>query len=264
MTAMPPRIGPYEIVRPLGAGGFGRTFEARHVVLGERACLKLAHPGPGAADRDLALREAKVLWGLHHPCLPNIYEVLVDPVDGGLVLAMRFVEGRTLAELTPIDVPLSVRVAGQVLRALRVLDRCGIVHGDVKPANVIVEPDRRGVVLVDLGLASVRPGPTTRAPGWTEGFVAPEVRAGRPPLPESDLFSLGLTLAHALGGDVERRVLPAGVPDPLIDFIVALTRRDPRERPCWGRLDPLQWLDRIVRDLREPRGRRLHHVQLGR
>jgi serine/threonine-protein kinase len=241
------RIGSYELLRPLGAGGFGRTFEARHALLGEKACLKLAHPGADAETEALLLREAKVLWGLHHPSLPTLRDVLRSPEDGGLVLAMRFVEGSPLAALAPIDLPTALRVFGRLLRALRVLHHRGIVHGDVKPANIIVEPDLHGVVLVDLGLAAVRPGARSRAVGFTSAFAAPEILAGKPPLPESDLYSLGMTLVAAQGGDVERRVLPAGVPEDLLKLVAKLTRKDPAARPRWDTRDPMVSFDRIAK-----------------
>ena len=244
----PARIGSYEVVRPLGEGGFARTCEARHVRLGTKACLKIALR---SEDDDLLVREAKILAELHHPSLPGLRDVFEHP-GGGLVLAMSFAEGKSLDAWGKLSPEEACRVGSKVLRALAYLHRSGIVHGDVKPANVIVETPARGgnVVLVDLGLAAVRPKAATRALGWTEVFAAPEVVAGLPPLPESDLYSLGKTLVVALGGDPRDPLPPRDLPAPLAAFLAALTEREPARRPRWETRDPLRWLEQVREGLR--------------
>lgn len=230
------RLGPYEILRTLGAGGFAKTAEARHTLLGVKACLKVSLR---EEDEELLLREAKILASLRHPSLPALREVFPHP-GGGLVLAMSFAEGKTLDLLAPLT-PLEVtRVGGKVLRALAYLHRGGIVHGDVKPQNVVVQSARKGgdVVLVDLGLAAVRPTERSKPLGWTEGFCAPEVRAGAPPLPESDLYALAKTLES---------VLEEEPPERLEEWLSALTEHEPARRPRWETRDPLRWLERIQR-----------------
>jgi serine/threonine protein kinase len=231
-------LGPYEVVRSLGSGGFANTCEARHALLGVKACLKVALR---EEDDDLLLREARILAALRHPSLPALREVFPHP-GGGLVLAMSFAEGRTLDETRPLSAIEACRVGGKVLRALAYLHKGGVVHGDVKPKNIIVESLARGgdVVLVDLGLAAVRPTGKTRALGWTEGFAAPEVKAGRPPLPESDLYALAKTLESCLEEDP---------PERLREWLEALTEREPARRPRWETKDPLRWLERIRRSL---------------
>jgi serine/threonine protein kinase len=231
------RLGPYFVIRPLGEGGFARTFEARHALSGVEACLKVSLR---ETDDALLLREARVLASLRHPSLPALREVFEHP-GGGLVLAMSFAHGRTLDLHAPLDALETARVGAKVLRALAYLHKGGIVHGDVKPKNIIVESVEKGgdVVLVDLGLASVRPDERTRALGWSEAFVAPEIRRGSPPLPESDLYSLARTLEHVFPGD-----------EPLLlEWLEALTHEDPARRPRWDTRDPLVWLERIGRSL---------------
>jgi serine/threonine protein kinase len=232
------RLGPYEVIRPLGSGGFAKTCEARHVLLGVPACLKVSLR---EEDEELLLREARVLASLRHPSLPSLREIFPHP-GGGLVLAMSFARGETLAHTRPLSAIEACRVGGKVLRALAYLHKGGIVHGDVKPKNVIVESLERGgdVVLCDLGLASVRPTERTRALGWTEGFAAPEVEAGAPPLPESDLYALARTLECSLG---------EAPPERLGEWLAALTEREPARRPRWETRDPLRWLERIRRSL---------------
>lgn len=239
-------LGPYEILRPLGEGGFAQTYEARHRLLGTKACLKVCRE---RENEDLMLAEARILWDLHHPSLPTLRDVLRDD-RGRLTLVMRFVEGQTLDRATPIDLATAVQVLGRLLRALKVLHHRGIVHNDIKPQNIVLEPDRHGVVLVDFGVSTVRPRSGSAAPGFSDLYAAPEVVAGRPPLPESDLYSLGLSVLTALGGDPARRVLPEGVPEPFLELLVALGRREPERRPRWGQPDsPIRWLDRIMPSL---------------
>jgi serine/threonine protein kinase len=232
------RLGPYDVIRPLGAGGFARTFEARHALLGVRACLKVSLR---SEDDDLLLREARILAALRHPSLPTLREVFEHP-GGGLVLAMSFAPGKTLAETRPLTAIEAARVGTKALRALAYLHKGGVVHGDVKPRNVIVESAAKGgdVVLCDLGLAAVRPTERTRALGFTAGFAAPEVEAGRPPLPESDLYSLARTLEC---------VLDEEPPEHLREWLDALTEREPARRPRWETKDPLRWLERLLRSL---------------
>ena len=246
------QLGLYEIVRTLGTGGFARTCEARHVLLGSKACLKVALRD---GDDDLILREGRILAGLQHPSLPVLRDVFPHP-GGGLVLAMSFAEGETLDRLATLTPEAACRVAAKVLRALAYLHKGGIVHGDVKPRNVVVESVATGasVVLVDLGLAAVRPGSRSTALGWTEGFAAPEVVAGAPPLPESDLYSLGKTLAASLGAEPRTGLLPAGLPLGLKELIEALTEPKPARRPRWETKDPLRWLERVRRVLTRRKG----------
>ena len=236
-------VGPYEVVRALGSGGFGKTWEGRHRLLGERACLKLCHD---KVPEELVLNEARVLWNLYHPSLPTLRDLLRDETSGRYVLAMRFVEGTVLTKERPLDLPTAIQVMGRMLRVLKFIHRRGIVHGDIKPANIILEPGRHNVVLVDLGTAIVKPTGTSKPVAYTPAFAAPETIRGAPPLPESDLYSLGLTMMHLLGGDIQDRELPKNAPPPLLELLVALTRKDFTKRPRWGRDDPIAQFQRIV------------------
>lgn len=241
----PPRVGPYEVVRALGCGAFAHTFEARHVMLGTRACLKV---GRYRRHNGLLMNEARLLWDLHHPALPSLHDVLALP-DGCLAIAMRYVDGVSLEASTPIDVHSAVRILRRLLHALRLIHQRGIVHNDVKPANIIVEPEGRGVVLVDFGVSSSLPSRDASAPGLTPAYAAPEVAAGRAPSPESDLYSLALSMLEALGGDTRRRVLPQGIPAGLLSLLVAMTAREPSMRPCWGHGDPRRRLESMLGEL---------------
>ena len=116
------------------------------------------------------------------------------------------------------------------------------MHNDIKPANIILEPDRTGVVLVDFGAASRRPRSSTMAAAYTPVFTAPEVVGGRPPTPESDFYSLGMTMLASLGADLERRIQPPGVPQPLLELLADMTRREAGRRER----DPLERVKELL------------------
>lgn len=240
-------LGSYRIIRQIGEGGFGRTYEARHILLDEKACLK---QNLHLTDADAALlrQEAKLLWQVHHHSLPALRDFFAAP-DDSYVLAMTFIEGKGLdkvvAKHTAIH-PEDVAWVGQRLfNALYYLHSHGIIHGDVKPSNVIVQPAEHNAVLIDYGLSTLRPTHASRSAGYTAVFSAPEVVNGKPPLPESDLYSLGLTMMYALGGDPLTKTLPNHVPDPLRKFCEDLTATDPRTRPRWEHDDLVSRLSEV-------------------
>jgi serine/threonine protein kinase len=232
-------IGSYQVVRQIGEGGFAYTYEARHVLLDEKACLKQCI-NISVDDAALLRNEAKLLWNVHHYALPAMRDYFITP-DGSHVMAMSFIEGKTLeaavkkhTAIHPEDV---CWMSQRLLNALHYLHSLGIVHGDVKPPNVIVQPQMHNAVLVDYGLASIRPKATTKPVGFTQLFAAPEILQGKPPLPESDLYSLGLTMLYAMGGDIVARVHAPSVPAQLQGFCNDLLRQDPLARPNWGTQD---------------------------
>jgi serine/threonine protein kinase len=224
-------IGQYEVLRVLGEGGFGRTYVGRHALLGKKAVLKQSlYAGP-AAERIL-LEEAALLWDINHWALPTVKDVLRE--DGSLVMVLSFIEGSDLAKYVakkgPVGPENTCWITQRVLSALYYLHFRGIVHRDVKPANIIGNFDTHIATLVDFGLSKLKPDGSPDPSGYTPIFGAPEQIAGRAPIPESDLYGLGMTMIYLLGGDLRTKELP-GVPDPLREFVHALVRDDPRERP---------------------------------
>lgn len=228
-------IGQYEVVRRIGEGGFARTYEARHVVLGKKACLK---QNLNVTPDDVAImkEEARLLWDLNHHSLPAVKD-FIECGDGSYVLAMTFVDGKNLEEIVrkhkaihPEDV---CWIGQRLLNALHYLHANGVVHSDVKPQNVIVQPKVHNAVLVDYGLSVRRPDRSTRPKGFTEAFAAPELLASKPPIPESDLYGFGITMLYALGGDFTAKRFPPKVPAPVQDYFAQFLRYDPVERPNW-------------------------------
>ncbi|MBI1969874.1 serine/threonine protein kinase [Candidatus Woesearchaeota archaeon] len=241
------RLGHYEVVRQIGEGGFARTYEARHIYLDEKACLK-QNINLSPSDTELLRREAKLLWRVHHHSLPSTRDFF-QAEDGSTILAMSFIEGRTLNKIIEKHKALHPEevawIMQRLLNALHYLHSLGIIHGDVKPPNVIVQPEVHNAVLVDYGLASLLPTRKSKAVGYTPVFVAPEIIEGNPPLPESDLYAVGLTMIYTLGGDPIAKTFPSWVPEPMQEFCKELVRYDPMERPNWSKQDLIARLSDI-------------------
>jgi serine/threonine protein kinase len=124
----------------------------------------------------------------------------------------------------------------RILNALRYIHYQGVVHGDLKPHNIIIEPDKHMASLVDFGLAKIKPKAKSGNKGYTEFFSAPEILDRKTIVPESDFYSLGMTMIYALSGDAEhlmRKEVPSDIPDPMKSFIRKLIVRNPMSRPQW-------------------------------
>src|SRR3989442_13286156 len=151
------KLGPYEIVAPLGAGGMGEVYRARDTKLGRDVALKLLPP-LFTADADRAARferEARLLASLNHPHIGAIYGF--EDAGNMSALVLELVEGETLGDRVrrgPLPLSEALAVAQQIADALDAAHRAGIIHRDLKPSNIKITPD--GVVKVlDFGLAKV-------------------------------------------------------------------------------------------------------------
>ena len=240
-------IGDYKLLEKIAEGGFGVTYKAIDTSTDGLVCVKHAsHIGP--EDEALLREEAKAMWGLRHFGVPSIKHVLKMP-DGSLSLVMDYVPGKTLAQIIEDVVRLDPEhvawICERLLNILKYLHLHGIVHGDVKPQNVIIQNETHTVVLVDYGLAAVKPSKKSVAKGYTEYFAAPEQMDGRPIIPETDLYGLGMTMIYALGGDVINVRVPDHTPDNLCKFIKSLIRREPLSRPKVWKVDLCEEIARI-------------------
>jgi len=240
-------IGDYRILDLIAEGGFGKTYRGEHVLLGTPVCIKHAsHVSP--QDEMILMEEAKAIWDLRHYAIPSIRNILkLD--DGSLALVMSYVPGPTLDQITEkngnLDAETVCWITERILNALRYLHFHGVVHGDVKPQNVIVQPDSHTVVLVDYGLSLIRPAADSSSKGYTPFYAPPEQIGGMTLLPESDLYSLGMTMIAALGGDLGRKRVPEDVPDQVCTFIRSLVAHDILDRPRWDRDDLVEELQRV-------------------
>lgn len=227
-------VGDYRILAKIAEGGFGTTYKAEHVKLGNLVCIKHAI-NVSPTDEKILLEEASSMWDLRHWGIPAIRDILTMP-DNSLSLVMSYIPGPTLTEVLEknpngIEAEHVAWIVERVLNILKYLHMHGVVHGDVKPQNIIIQPESHTVVLVDYGLSAVKPSSSTSAKGYTPHFAAPEQIEGKPPIPETDLFGLGMCMIYALGGDVERVKVPSHVPDGMCGFIKRLIKREPCSRP---------------------------------
>ncbi|ACU70240.1 serine/threonine protein kinase [Catenulispora acidiphila DSM 44928] len=203
--------GRYRLAGRLGAGGYGRVWRAHDTQLGVDVAIKeVVLPSalaPAAQDERLrrAEREARNAARLRgHPHIVTVYDVVVQ--DGVPWTVMQLIEGQSLedrvAEHGPLSEERAAEVAKALLKALGAAHAAGIVHRDVKPANVMLGDDG-GVLLTDFGIAVQQEDPGITATGTFVGsveYIAPERARGEAARPASDLFSLGATLYQAVEG----------------------------------------------------------------
>jgi serine/threonine protein kinase len=222
------RLGSYEIVGRLGAGGMGEVYKARDTRLGRAVAIKALRSG---ADPELLRRlerEARAASALNHPNIVHIYDV-GELAGRGPYVVMELVEGETLRQRLrrgPLPIPVALDLAAQLGDGLAKAHRAGIVHRDLKPENVMVTPD--GVLKVlDFGLAKVLAAPlggvedgqTLSRHGTRAGlllgtleYMSPEQASGRAVDHRTDQFALGLIVHEMLSGrPTFRRDTPAQV-----------------------------------------------------
>jgi Tol biopolymer transport system component len=238
------RVGPYEVLAPLGAGGMGEVYRARDTRLGREVALK-SLPAAMASDPDRLARlerEAKLLAALSHPNIAAIYGVEEAP-DGARILVLELAAGETLGErLKRGAMPLEdiVAVARQMVAALEAAHERGIVHRDLKPDNVKVAPDG-GVKVLDFGLAAAFGGvgsvsdpggmlsqsPTMSARMTAAGmllgtaaYMSPEQARGKPVDKRADIWAFGAVLWEMV---CERRLFDG---ETVTDLLAAVLRQD--------------------------------------
>jgi eukaryotic-like serine/threonine-protein kinase len=250
------RLGRYEILGCLGAGGMGEVFRARDPTLGREVALKtLPDELAGRPERlERLAREARALAALNHPNIVTLYSV--EEADGRSFLTMELVEGQTLDEAIPkrgLALETFFALAIPLSDALAAAHERGVVHRDLKPSNVMVTSEERLKVL-DFGLAQ-------RAPIWgseiaeeasteeftepgrvvgTLAYMSPEQLEGKPADARSDIFALGVLLYQMLTGDHPFR---GGTPVETTSSIL----RDEAQAVTLKRPDVPRQLWRIVR-----------------
>lgn len=258
--------GRYRLLSPLGEGGMGTVWRARDEVLHREVAVKEVRAPAGLPASDVERmyarleREAWAAARIADRNVVTVYDVATE--DGRPWIVMELVRGLSLAEVLDAEGPMApqraARIGAEVLGALRSAHAAGVLHRDVKPANVLVANDGR-VVLTDFGIAMVEGSSALTMTGEVVGspeFLAPERALGRTPGPESDLWSLGVLLYAAVEGHspfrqdtplstlraiVDEELPPPRRAGPLAPVIEGLLRKDPAERLS---------ADRVSEDLR--------------
>ena len=252
------RLGPYEILAAIGAGGMGEVYKARDTRLNRTVAIKVlpAHDA-GAESRVRLEREARAISSLDHPNICALYDV--GQHDDAFFIVMQYLEGQTLAERLkkgPLPIDVALRLAIEIAGALEHAHRAGIVHRDLKPANVMLtgSSSSRGVStskLLDFGLAKphavidlagqsgatrLAASPVTAAGvilGTVE-YMSPEQIEGKPVDARSDLFAFGVMLHEMIAG---ARPFAGPTPASIIGSILkdtppSITERQPDAPPA--------------------------------
>ncbi len=240
------RLGPYEVLGPLGAGGMGEVWRARDTRLGRDVALKvLPEDLVGNAERrSRSEQEARLLASLNHPSNAALHDVLED--DGSPVLVMEVVEGETLAERLsrgPLPIKTALALALPIAEALEAAHERGILHRDLKPSNVKLTPDG-GVKVLDFGLAKALEPEAGEASSsvatipklvektesgvavGTAPYMSPEQARGERVDKRTDVWAFGCILFEMLTG---RRAFPGATRS---DSIAAVLEHE----PDWGSL----------------------------
>ena len=249
------RIGDYEIVQVLGAGGMGQVYKVRNVLSDRVEAMKVLLPNlegdPGLADR--FLNEIKVQATLDHPNIAKLHTAM--KVNNQLVMVMEFVDGTSLSTILlrgPLPPSAAAAYAAQVLDALAYAHARGVIHRDIKPANLMLAADGH-IKLMDFGIARVQADKRLTQTGSTVGslfYMSPEQIKGSDPDGRSDLYSLGITMYEMVtgrrpfGGDSDFQIMSAhlgqapmapievipGIPSGLSDIILMAIEKDPGAR----------------------------------
>ena len=249
------RIGDYEIVAPLGAGGMGQVYKVRNLITDRVEAMKVLLPNlasePSLADR--FLREIKVQANLDHPNIAKLYSA--QHIGDQLLMLMEFVEGVSLDRRIregPVPVADAVEHVVQVLAALDYAHQHGVIHRDIKPANMMLTPAGR-IKLMDFGIAKATAEPGLTGTGMTVGslyYMSPEQIQGGAVDNRSDLYSVGISLYEMVTGrkpfdgttqfsimnaHLEKTPVPpieldARIPPALNELIVLSLNRDPARR----------------------------------
>ncbi|HVO78769.1 MAG TPA: serine/threonine-protein kinase, partial [Candidatus Bathyarchaeia archaeon] len=251
------RLGPYEIMSPLGAGGMGEVYRAHDSRLDRTVAIKIL-PSSFAADQDRLQRfaqEARATAALNHPNILSIFDIGED--NGTTYVVSELLEGETLrARLQKAPIPLrkAINYALQIAHGLAAAHEKGIVHRDLKPENLFLTNDDR-VKILDFGLAKMvrQPGAGVISDAMTVqvateagmvmgtvGYMSPEQVRGKPALPESDIFAFGAVLYEMVSG---KRAFHR---DSAADTMSAILHEEPPDLTETARNVPAG-LERIVR-----------------
>ena len=247
----------YEFKKRLGEGGFGQVHEAWDSKLCRPVAIKQLKASESTAPGSNLLKEARLAASLKHPAFVKIFAI--EDEDNSQSIVMELVPGLTLKQLLqqhpqqPLPEQQAINIISQVAEAMQEAHASGLIHGDLKPSNLMVEPDGK-VRILDFGLASQTDAQATTSmsqldPQGTIAYMAPERMMGNPANAQSDIYALGVILYETLTGqrpfanasglalaaalmqsNSDTWEFPAGCKPELIKLVLAMTARQTEKR----------------------------------
>jgi serine/threonine-protein kinase len=200
------RIGDYEVVAKLGAGGLGVVYEVQHLISRRREAMKILLPDQGTPEMvERFRREVQTLATLNHVNIAQLHTAFYH--EGQLAMIMELIHGETLRDLRArmaITLPQALDYVAQTLNALAYAHRHGVVHRDIKPSNIMIT-DGGFVKLLDFGIAITEHDSGLTRAGYLLGslnYMSPEQVGGSKATPRSDIYSVGVTLYELLTGEL--------------------------------------------------------------
>jgi len=253
------KLGRYKIESVLGVGGMGRVFLAKDVVLQRNVAVKVIRESFEESnvteELQMFLREAQAVARLEHPNVVCVYDVVHE--EGVVAVAMEYVPGGTLQDLLTkekkLEIPEACRLVAEAAEGLANAHENGMIHRDIKPANLMLT-EKKQCKVVDFGTIHVEEQEGLKMlEGKIVGtpyFTPPEVIRGDPPIPQSDIYSLGIVLWWSIAGRPpytgktrkelflkhlnypmpEITKVRVGIPRPLTDLISSCLEKDPSKR----------------------------------
>jgi hypothetical protein len=248
-TRMPPSIGRYQLLEPIGRGAMGNVYLGRDPLINRILALKaidlsIGYDNPALeSTSESFLREATIAGSLSHPNIVTIFDV--GETDGLAYIAMEYVRGHHLSEfaaadrLLPVDTVLDL--IGRAADALDYAHRRNVVHRDIKPANIMYDSLSNNVKITDFGIAKLIDANRTRTGIvlGTPAFMSPEQLEGKNVNGHTDLFALGVSLYQLLTGLLPFR----GASMTNLMFVIA---NEPHQSVTSVRGDLPKWLDEVV------------------
>jgi eukaryotic-like serine/threonine-protein kinase len=246
---MPPSIGRYELLEPIGRGAMGNVYLGRDPLINRILALKaidltIGYDNPGCdSTAESFLREAAIAGSLSHPNIVTIFDV--GEADGLAYIAMEYVRGHHLSEfvnagrLLPVDTV--VHLISRAADALDYAHRRNVVHRDIKPANIMYDSLSNNLKITDFGIAKLIDANRTRTGIvlGTPAFMSPEQLEGKNVNGHTDLFALGVSLYQLLTGQLPFR----GASMTNLMFVIA---NEPHQSVTSVRADLPKWLDEIL------------------
>jgi serine/threonine-protein kinase len=270
----------YQVRQRLGEGGFGEVFEAWDDKLARSVAVKRLKNIGDAIESGRLLKEARLAASLQHSAFVKIYALEGERESQSIV--MELVRGQTLRQMGSVNEAQALNIVRQIAEAMAEAHDSGLVHGDLKPSNVMVEPSG-AVRILDFGLASQADSQTTMTlaqadPQGTIAYMAPERMLGHALTPQTDIYALGVILYELLAGarpfpdlsglalaaahvqsSAEQWPYPAGANPELVKLVhlMAATDMQQRLKTMWQVCERLSALDGVPLDARsKPASRR--------